>query len=477
MTYKEALAWLYSLQRFGIKLGLENIHRLMAELSRSGGLQSAVGDLPPSQRCGGTREIALPCKVIHVAGTNGKGSICAMIDSICHAQGYRTGLFTSPHLVTFRERIRVNGEMISEDAVANGLTAIRHLVADWDPHPTFFEVTTALALEYFSDPAGRGAKRDSEQLSSPSPLPSRRGERIKVRGDSPDRDKLDVVILETGIGGRLDATNAVQSDVSVITQIDFDHEKWLGNTLAQIASEKAGIIKRGVPVVSTAQRPEAEKVIRVRAAECEAPLKLVTESYERSPIALRGQYQKQNAAVAIAALRAGEIDIDEKVIERGLASIDWPARFQRWDERTIIDGAHNPGAARLLAETWREVFGNQKATLILAVLSDKNLAGICEALTPIADSVLLPKIRSERAADPKILANVPFVCRAGASPAGNPESIRGCPTISISSSVGEALDLARAKPNPILITGSLHFAGEVLAYLRGEPAAFEECTQ
>ena len=462
MTYKEALAWLYSLQRFGIKLGLENIRHLIAQLTRSGGLQSAVGDLPPSQRCGGTREIALPCKVIHVAGTNGKGSACAMIDSICHAQGYRTGLFTSPHLVTFRERIRVNGEMISEDAVANGLTTIRNLVADWDSHPTFFEVTTALALKHFSDPAGRGAKRDSEQLP-------------------PDRDKLDVVILETGIGGRLDATNAVQSDVSVITQIDFDHEQWLGKTIPEIATEKAGIIKRGVPVVSTAQRPEAEKVIRVRAAECEAPLKLVTESYERSPIALRGQYQKQNAAVAIAALRAGEIDIDEKVIERGLASIDWPARFQRWDERTIIDGAHNPAAGHALAETWREVFGNQKATLVLAVLSDKNLRGICEALAPIADSVLLPKIRSERAADPEILANVlanvPFVCRAGASPAGNPESVRGCPTISITSSVGEALDIARAKPNPILITGSLHFAGEVLAYLRGEAAAFEECTQ
>ena len=139
LSYKQALAWLYSLQRFGIKLGLENIRRLLDELSRSGGFQAAVGDL----------EIALPWKVIHVAGTNGKGSVCAMIDSICRAQGYCTGLFISPHLVTFRERIRVNGEMISEDAVADGLTIIRDLVADWDPHPTFFEVTTALALKHF----------------------------------------------------------------------------------------------------------------------------------------------------------------------------------------------------------------------------------------------------------------------------------------------------------------------------------------
>ena len=164
LSYKQALAWLYGLQRFGIKLGLENIRRLLDELSRSGGFQAAVGDLPPSQSYGVPREIALPWKVIHVAGTNGKGSVCAMIDSICRAQGYRTGLFISPHLVTFRERIRVNGEMISEDAVADGLTMIRDLVADWDPHPTFFEVTTALALKHFSDPVEREAKHDSVQL-------------------------------------------------------------------------------------------------------------------------------------------------------------------------------------------------------------------------------------------------------------------------------------------------------------------------
>ena len=163
---------------------------------------------------------------------------------------------------------------------------------------------------------------------------------------------------------------------------------------------------------------------------------------------------------------------------RGLTAIEWPARFQKWDKRTIIDGAHNPGAARILAQTWREVFGDQKATLVLAVLLDKDLRGICEALAPIADSVFLPRIRSERAAAPdelaRIITSISGFCRAGASPAGNR---RGCPTISITTSIGEALDLARTNPNPILITGSLHFAGEVLAHLRGEPAAFEECAQ
>jgi dihydrofolate synthase / folylpolyglutamate synthase len=351
-----------------------------------------------------------------------------MINSICRAHGYRTGLFISPHLITFRERIRINGEILSEDAVANELTLIRDLIADWQPHPTFFEVTTALGLKSFAEA------------------------------------NLDVVILETGLGGRLDATNAVQSDVSVITPIDFDHEKWLGNTIAEIASEKAGIIKSGVPVVSAAQRPEAEKVVCLRAAEREAPLQFITEPYSRSPIALCGRHQQQNAAVAIATIRSAELSIDDKAIARGLASIEWPARFQRWDERTIMDGAHNPAAVRVLVETWRESFGDQRATLVLAVLSDKNLRGIYEALAPIAESILLPKMRSERAASPEELAKVI-------------PSITPSLPYSIVPSVGEALNLARARPNPILITGSLHFAGEVLAYLRGEPAAFEECAQ
>ena len=405
-SYKEAIAWLYGLQRFGIKLGLENIQRLIAALH---------------VELGGAR-------VIHVAGTNGKGSVCAMIDSILRGQKYRTGLFTSPHLVTFRERIRVDGEMISEDAVANGLTVIRDLVRDWDPHPTFFEIATALALKYFSEA------------------------------------KIAIAILETGLGGRLDATNAVQSNVSIITVIDLDHQQWLGQSLREIAREKAGIIKPKIPVVAAAQAPDAEKVIRDRAAECEAPLQFVNDSYQKSPVSLSGEHQKQNAALAIAALRAARIDIDDSSIEFGLGSVDWPARFQRWDDRIVIDGAHNPAAARVLAQTWRETFGDQSASLILAILSDKDLRGICDALAPIANSVLLPKIRSERATPPAELAKVLSA------------NIPSLPC-SITDSIADALALARAKPNPILLTGSLHFAGEALAYLRGEPAAFEECGQ
>ena len=419
LDYKQALGWLYGLQRFGIKLGLENIRRLLNEL----GLGSARGSPVVS---GGSPPIF--GKVIHVAGTNGKGSVCAIIDSICRAQGYRTGLFISPHLVTFRERIRVNGEMISEGAAANGLTTIRNLTADWDPHPTFFEVTTALALKHFGDA------------------------------------KIDIAVLETGLGGRLDATNAVQSDVSVITPIGLDHEKWLGRTLAEIAAEKAGIIKPGVPVVFAPQRPQAEQAIRARAAECGSPVQFVGETYHSSPVALRGEHQKRNAAVAIAAIHAANMQVGEKAIVRGLAAVEWPARFQKWDERTIIDGAHNPGAARILAQTWREVFGDHKATLVLAVLSDKDLRGICEGLAPIGSSVLLPKILSERAAAPEELAKMFSIITPSL-----PHSIT--PTIA------DALMLADAQPNPILITGSLHFAGEVLAHLHGEPAAFEECAQ
>lgn len=415
-TYKEALAWLYGLQRFGIKLGLENIARLLGELSLrvNGNAISRINAFRP--------------RVIHVAGTNGKGSVCAMIDSICRTRGYRTGLFTSPHLVTFRERIRVNGEMISEEAVAHGLTTIRDVVASWDPHPTFFELITALATQHFSDM------------------------------------NVEIIVLETGLGGRLDATNAIQSSVSVITPIDLDHEKWLGKTIAEIAAEKAGIIKPGVPVVSARQRPEAEEVIRAHAAKCGASLHFVTQSYNDSSVALAGSNQRENAALAIAAVRAAKIDVNEDTIAKGLASIDWPARFQRWDNRTIIDGAHNTAAARTLAQMWREVFGNQRATLVLAILSDKDLRGICDALVPISESVLLPKIRSERAADPAALVKL-FSTMTPSLPC------------SVTPNIVEALSRARAKPNPILITGSLHFAGEVLAHLRGEPAAFEECAQ
>jgi dihydrofolate synthase/folylpolyglutamate synthase len=350
-----------------------------------------------------------------------------MIDSICRAQGYRTGLFTSPHLVSFRERIRVNGEMIGEGEVAAGLNAIQQRIAAWDPHPTFFEITTALALDHFQ------------------------------------RHDCEFVVLETGLGGRLDATNAVMPIVSVLTPISYDHQKWLGNTLEEIAREKAGIIKPHTPVVSAKQEPAAERVIRARAAECEARVEFVTQTYSTSPLNLAGAHQKQNASLAVASLRAAKVAVDESAIMNGLSNVQWPARFQRWDERTIIDGAHNPAGAQVLTETWREQFGDERATIILAVLRDKDIAGIWRALAPIAHRVILPRVRTERAVPPDEVAQILSTMT---------------PTLhSMAPSLSAAFDSARATPERILLTGSLHFAGEALAFLEGTPDALEDCAQ
>ena len=432
MNYREALAWLYATQRFGIKLGLENIERLLRSLDLVEGRAPRDRLDPARHSPTASRSCALQLRsartVIHVAGTNGKGSVCALIDAVCRAGSYRTGLFTSPHLVTFRERIRANGEMISEDSIARALTEIRERIRDWDPHPTFFEIVTALALEHFQ------------------------------------QRQCEVVILETGMGGRLDATNVVHSSVSVITPIDLDHEKWLGYSIAEIAREKAGIIKSPAAVISAPQRPEAESVIKQRADASGALLQVVNETWTKSKIALRGEHQKINAAVGMAAVRAANISISDEAVARGLQSVEWPARFQIWNDKIVIDGAHNPAGAKILAQTWREEFGDDHATVILAVLRDKNAAEIIRALAPIAASFILPQFRSERALPPDELAYL-F------------SSITPSLPYSIALSFSEALMIAQRKPNRILITGSLHFAGEALAFLRGEPDALEECAQ
>jgi dihydrofolate synthase/folylpolyglutamate synthase len=233
-VYENALTWLFNTQRFGIKLGLENSRRVFNAL-----------DVPqPNER------------IIHVAGTNGKGSVCALLDSICRAAGYRTALFTSPHLVSFRERIQVDGALISKDEVVRGLTKIRELIAGWEPHPTFFEITTGLALDHF---------RNLE---------------------------AEIIVLETGMGGPPRRDQRHPAVVSVLTPIDYDHQKWLGSSLTEIAREKAGIIKPAVPVVSARQLPKSRQVIRARAAECDAPLDFVRQPFERLPIALSGAHQK-----------------------------------------------------------------------------------------------------------------------------------------------------------------------------------------
>ena len=214
MTYEESITWLYSTQSVGIKLGLENITRLLGCLGVKTAPRPGSGPV-----------------IFHVAGTNGKGSVCAMLDSVCRAAGLRSGLFTSPHLISFRERIRLDGVMISEADAAAGLSRIQELIAHWPQHPTFFEIATALALAWFQE------------------------------------QRAEVIVLETGLGGRLDATNAVTPAVSVITALSFDHCQYLGTTLEEIAAEKAGIFKPGVPVVSAPQPPAAADVIKAAAAQ------------------------------------------------------------------------------------------------------------------------------------------------------------------------------------------------------------------
>ena len=386
MIYEESLAWLYSTQQFGIKLGLENIRSLL----------EALGD---------PRE---GLSFLHVAGTNGKGSVCAMLDAILRASGRRTGLYTSPHLVDFRERIRVDGEKIPLQAVANGLTILRDISAGWSHAPTFFEIATALALRHFAE------------------------------------ERCELVVLETGMGGALDATNAVVPMVSIITPIALDHTRWLGSTLAEIAREKAGIIKSGVPVVSASQEPEAAAVLVERAAIAGSSLEFVEAPLEEVEIGLRGIHQKENSGLAVAALRAAGVVVSDEAVGQGLRDVRWPGRFQIVNERIVLDGCHNPHAAAQLLINWRNAYGMEKATVIFGALSDKDYSAMLRILEPISREVLLVPIRSERSAAPEALAEACTVQHR------------------IFQSVKDALEVSQGRT---LVTGSLFLVGEALQAL------------
>jgi len=396
MDYREALDWLYSTQMFGIKLGLDGPRKL---------LKHALAH-PPH----GTR-------VIHVAGTNGKGSTCAMIDAVARASGMRTGLFTSPHLIDYRERIRVSGVEIPKEECANRLTALRKLCQSFNPHPTFFEITLALAMQWF---------RTAE---------------------------CELIILETGMGGRLDATTAVDADVCVITPIGMDHMQWLGDTLEKIALEKAGILVPGKPCICAPQQPEAAAAIEREANERRSPLEWVTEPLIGYSIALAGEHQKWNAALAVHALHRAGATLSADIVRHGLANVDWPARFERLEhESIIIDGAHNPHAAAILAETWNNQYPGEKAALIFSAVAAKDIPGILEEIAPLAESIFLCPVDTPRA--------VPTAELAQALPANAPPH-------SCHPSFPEALAAARNTGRRILIAGSLFLAGEARATLLG----------
>jgi len=287
-----------------------------------------------------------------------------------------------------------------------------------ETHPTFFEISTALALLWYQE---KGAE---------------------------------IVVLETGLGGRLDSTNVVTPAVSVLMPISFDHKQWLGDSLAQIAAEKAGIIKPGVPVVSAPQPQEAETVFRETAAQLGCALEFVETPVEHE-ISLAGSHQKVNAAVAVAALKAAGIEVPEEAIRRGLQKVVWQGRFQRIGKHTILDGAHNPAAATRLVETWREVYGQEKPTILLGILKDKEVAEIVEALAPLAAEFVLTPVKSERSATAEEIA----------------EAVQktGIP-FTIAKTTEQALPLAWKKGRKVLVTGSLFLIGETLAVLGGGKA-------
>ena len=411
MTYGEAISYLHGLRMFGLNLGLDNPRRLAA----------LAGN--PEQRL----------RFIHVAGTNGKGSTCAMLESIYRAAGLRVGLYTSPHLVSFGERLQINREPAGEAAIVGLVGELRGWLetsrasGDGVPlQPTFFEAVTVMALRYF------------------------------------ERERCDLVIWETGLGGRLDATNIVTPLASVITTIGLDHQNWLGGTLAAIAGEKAGIIKPGVPVVTGVAEPTAQAVIAEVAERQGSALTVVTaEDAGKAPLAevelpLLGEHQRLNAAVATAVVRvlAEEIPVTEEAVRRGLTGVSWAGRMQlvrRGQQRILLDGAHNIDSARCLQAALKRHFPGEQPVLVLGILRDKDFGEMCCILAPLAERILLVPVQNERTIAAEDLAPL---CRA-ANPAAE---------VMVCGGLSEALRIAGGAPL-VLITGSLYLIGEAMEAL------------
>lgn len=403
MTYAEAIKFLYDLRWFGAKFGLENTRQL-----------AALAGNPQDQ-----------LRFIHVAGTNGKGSTCAMLESIYRAAGLRVGLFTSPHLVSFRERIQLDRQLISQAEVVR-------LVEDFQPwlsqfpaehHPTFFEVVTVLALRYFA------------------------------------KKKCDLVIWETGLGGRLDATNIVTPLASVITNIGLDHQQWLGDTLEQIAMEKGGIIKPGVPALTTADAPEALRVIEQLARKNRAPfLAIGGDAATRCPrLALPGAHQQTNAALTLATVATlqNQIPVTNEQIRTGLAQVNWPGRLQLITrpngQRVLLDGAHNPDGVDTLVAALGSLFPGEPPAIVLGVFQDKDWRGICARLVPLARRVIAVPVGSERTVEVQALASA---CR----------ELRPDVPVTVCDSLPHALEVIAGDPFAV-VTGSLYLVGEALQLL------------
>jgi dihydrofolate synthase/folylpolyglutamate synthase len=416
MNYPDSVQFLYALgnEIKTAKFGLERIRVLL----------HALGN--PQDRL----------HFVHVAGTNGKGSVCAMIESSLRAAGRHTGLFTSPHLAEPTERIRIDGAPIIATRFAAAFdrvhAAVEALLAKGavDMHTTYFETVTAMALEVFAE------------------------------------ERVDIVVLEVGLGGRLDATNVVIPDLAVITPIDFDHEAYLGKSIESIAGEKAGILKPGVPAVFARQRPEAARVLEARLVDArwtehwpvsdlsldERGSQFQSRDREGAVLNIRcplaGEHQVENALTAVVALQ--RLGIPPAAIESGIAAAQWPGRIEHISENPaiVLDGAHNPAGARALAAYIQRFYRGRRITMIYGAMRDKAVAEISAILFPLADRVIVTAPRQSRALAPETL-----------------RQISDHPNLTIAPDVESAL--AMADGDVTFVTGSLFLVAEARAAIIG----------
>ncbi|MGB6371259.1 MAG: folylpolyglutamate synthase/dihydrofolate synthase family protein [Atribacterota bacterium] len=431
ITYAEALDYIYDLTKYGIKLGLKNINYLLYLL----------GD--PHKKL----------KIIHVGGTNGKGSTSSLISSILQSGGYKVGLYTSPHLVDFTERIEINRKPIERKKVSELLERIKpsiEKVANTPSfgHPTFFEVITSMAFLYFFE------------------------------------EQVDFLVLEVGLGGRLDATNVCESLISVITHIDYDHMDKLGNSLGEIAREKGGIIKQKGIVISSNQYEEAYNEIKMIADEKNSliysvgreisyeivksdikgvifDLKGIYRNYKNLYTPLLGRHQADNSATAITAIEALKIrgvKISEKAIRAGLEKVKWTGRLEiiQNNPTLILDGAHNPSGVRVVRDTLKEIFSYHRLILVLAIFSDKDYKKMIQIIAPKADLIITTKAKSPRATPSQEIAK---------EAAQYIEQNKIIVTENIPQAINCALSNSK-KDDLICVTGSLYTVGEAKRYFK-----------
>lgn len=443
MTYREAIEYLHSLTDYE-RRRIERYTPETLDLSRVERLLEMLGNPHRAYRS------------VHVAGTKGKGSTAAMVESTLRVAGYRTALYTSPHLHTFRERIRVDGTMISRDEVVTLVEEIEPLV-EQIPGVTTFEAITAMAFAYFA------------------------------------RQGVDLLVAEVGLGGRLDATNVLLPEVAVITSLSLDHTYLLGATLPEIAREKAGIIKPGIPVVSAPQRAEAIHVIEEVSQKRDAPLVEVGRDWIWEPgpfdmdgqsfdvqrvrggdkdltgrywIPLLGRHQLENATTAVATLqvlRDRGIGVTRQAVEEGLRRVEWPGRMEvlSRDPLIVVDCAHNPYSVQTLRRALGEWFPGVRWVVVFGASTDKDIAGMLRLLLPITDYLIVTRSEHPRAAAPVELADIVASVGGGAEVAVNTR---------------RAIQRALTAMEPgggLLVTGSIFLvaeAREVWAEQNGHPA-------